>query len=121
MQSSELVCTIEELIFKPITAWLSYSMCQGLGFVCLRWLFRFSVIIYVHHLFIILFSWAFDAAKHYEIMFLVPEKDVEKVPDVIKKVEGKWAMHTSGISGIYGRDKSNRVGRYSVLEDLLLP
>ena len=28
-------------------------------------------------------------ARHYEIMFLVPEDQVEKVPDVIKKIEGK--------------------------------
>lgn len=30
-----------------------------------------------------------ESARHYEIMFLVPESEVEKVPDVIKKVEGK--------------------------------
>jgi hypothetical protein len=29
-----------------------------------------------------------ESARHYEIMFLVPESEVEKVPDVIKKVEG---------------------------------
>lgn len=33
-------------------------------------------------------DFAWGTARHYEIMFLVPESNLEKVPDVIKKVEG---------------------------------
>lgn len=64
-----------------------------------------------------------DDARHYEIMFLVPENQVEKVPDVIKKVEafvakqkGKiWRVNDWGLRRLAYKIKKNDRANYVLM------
>ncbi|KAG0586611.1 hypothetical protein KC19_2G103300 [Ceratodon purpureus] len=64
-----------------------------------------------------------DDARHYEIMFLVPEDQVEKVPDVIKKVEafveeqkGKvWRVNDWGLRRLAYKIKKNEKANYVLM------
>lgn len=64
-----------------------------------------------------------DDARHYEIMFLVPESNLEKVPDVIKKVEafvaeqkGKiWRVNDWGVRRLAYKIKKNERANYVLM------
>jgi len=64
-----------------------------------------------------------DDGRHYEIMFLVPEKDFEKVPDVIKKVEAFvaeqkgliWRVNDWGLRRLAYKIKKNERANYVLM------